>query len=94
MLIQLNGIHKHFGKGDSLVRALNGLSLEVQGGEMIAVMGKSGSGKSTLLNIIGALDTIDDGDYFFNDEKLSFENANQMALFATTGSASSCRTLP
>jgi len=81
MLIKLNKIHKHFGKGNSLVKALDGLSLQVKAGEMIAVMGKSGSGKSTLLNIIGALDTIDYGDYYFNDEKLAFKNSNQMALF-------------
>lgn len=81
MLIELNKIHKDYGQGDNLVKALDGLSLQVEEGEMVAVMGKSGSGKSTLLNIIGALDSVDRGDYFFEGEKMIFKNQNQMAHF-------------
>lgn len=81
MLIQLNNIHKDYGQGDNLVKALDGLSLQVEEGEMVAVMGKSGSGKSTLLNVIGGLDTIDKGDYFFNNDRITFTNQNQMACF-------------
>lgn len=81
MLIQLNRIHKNYGQSDNLVKALDGISLQVQAGEMVAVMGKSGSGKSTLLNVIGGLDAFDRGDYFFNDQKVYFKNQDQMARF-------------
>lgn len=81
MLIQLNNVHKNYGQGANLVKALDGLSLQVQEGEMVAVMGRSGSGKSTLLNVIGALDAVDQGEYFFNDQKVFFKSQNQMARF-------------
>lgn len=81
MLIQLNNAHKNYGKGDNLVKALDGLSLEVAAGEMLAVMGKSGSGKTTLLNVLGALDAINDGDYLFDGRRMEFKNQDQMARF-------------
>ncbi len=50
---------KVFGEGDTAVRALDGVSLEVPRGEMVAIMGPSGSGKSTMLHLLGALETPD-----------------------------------
>jgi putative ABC transport system ATP-binding protein len=62
-LIQLNGIERTFYLGDSQVRALRNVNLNISPGEYIAVMGPSGSGKSTLLNLIGLLDRPDAGTY-------------------------------
>ena len=52
-LIKLQGMSKHYGKGESLVKALDGIDLEVSKGEFLAVMGASGSGKSTCMNMLG-----------------------------------------
>ena len=55
-LIQLKGIHRSYGNGEALVRALDNVDLTIQRSEFVAIMGPSGSGKSTTMNIIGCLD--------------------------------------
>jgi putative ABC transport system ATP-binding protein len=55
-LIELRGVEKLYGEGESLVRALAGVDLDIQAGEFVAIMGASGSGKSTCMNILGCLD--------------------------------------
>ena len=62
-LLELTGIEKHYINGDTIVRALDGVSLKVKRGEFVAIMGQSGSGKSTLMNIIGCLDRPTSGSY-------------------------------
>jgi lipoprotein-releasing system ATP-binding protein len=54
--LKLTDVHKTFGSGERIVRVLNGITLELHGGQSLAVMGPSGSGKSTLLHLIGTLD--------------------------------------
>lgn len=78
-LLEINNVKKVFGKGDSEVKALDGLSLSVNQGEMVAIMGASGSGKSTLLNIIGMLDVQTDGDYYVNGKKVNDYSSKEMA---------------
>lgn len=70
-LIKLHNIKKTYGKGDGIVNALNGVTLTINKGEMIAIMGTSGSGKSTLLNILGCLDERTSGDYFLNGRNIT-----------------------
>ena len=65
-LLVLENVSKRYRMGEQFIRALNGVSLSFQRGEYAAVMGPSGSGKSTLMNIIGFLDSPDDGRYIFN----------------------------
>jgi len=70
MLLQLNNIFKWVNSGGQRIFLLKDINLEVEEGEFISVMGPSGSGKSTLLNVIGMLDTFDEGEYNFLEESV------------------------
>jgi putative ABC transport system ATP-binding protein len=61
-VLRARGLHKHYGTGDGLVRAIDGIDLEVASGETVAVMGPSGCGKSTLLHLLGGLDRPSSGE--------------------------------
>ena len=63
-MVRLEGVSRVYQRGASIIRAVQGISLEVARGEFLAVMGPSGSGKSTLLNLIGGLDRPTEGDIF------------------------------
>lgn len=79
-MIVLNNIKKHYeGNGDSCVKALDGVSLQIDDGEMVAIIGASGSGKSTLLNIIGGLDRQTSGEYTIDDISVNKCNFKQLA---------------
>lgn len=62
-ILRLRGIHKTY-HGDTPLHVLKGVDLDIYKGELVSIMGASGSGKSTLLNVIGILDTYDEGDYY------------------------------
>lgn len=66
--------------GQSSLHVLKGIDLEVQAGEMVSIMGSSGSGKSTLLNIIGLLDSHDDGEYYLDNKLIKEMNETKAAL--------------
>lgn len=70
MLLQLNNIFKWVNSGGQRIFLLKDINLEVEEGEFISIMGPSGSGKSTLLNVIGMLDSFDEGQYNFLDESV------------------------
>ena len=78
-IINIIDLHKTYGSGESEVKALRGLTLSVDKGDMIAVMGPSGSGKSTLLNIIGCIDKSTGGKYLLGDRLISTFNDRDMA---------------
>ncbi len=79
MLIRLQGVFKSYSLGKTVVRALNGIGLEISRGEYVALMGPSGSGKSTLMHILGCLDTPDAGSYFFDGTDTARFNDRELA---------------
>ena len=62
-ILKVTGLKKYYGKGEALVKALDGMDLEIERGKFTAIIGTSGSGKSTLLNMLGGLDTPQRGQY-------------------------------
>lgn len=81
ILLSANQIFKSFGKKDATVHALNGVTLQIQKGEMAAIMGKSGSGKSTLLNIMGGLLSADAGTMEFDGKILQTTSRRELTLY-------------
>ena len=78
-VIQIENLTRVYQMGETEVRALAGVSLEVKRNEYIAIMGPSGSGKSTLMNMIGCLDTPSSGEYIFNGNRVSQMNDSDLA---------------
>ncbi len=69
-MIQIKNIHKTYHTEKSSLHVLKGINVEIESGEMVSIMGSSGSGKSTLLNILGILDTYDQGEYWLAGEHI------------------------
>jgi len=78
-LIRFHKISRRYQMGAETIHALREVSLEIQRGEYVAIMGPSGSGKSTLMNLIGCLDTPTGGEYELNGAQVSQMNDNQLA---------------
>ncbi|MCQ2493828.1 MAG: ABC transporter ATP-binding protein [Lachnospiraceae bacterium] len=79
--IEIKGIKKHYGEGESRVDVLNGIDIEIEKGEIVVLLGPSGSGKSTLLNIIGGIDDADDGYIAINGEKTANMSEKDLTLY-------------
>ncbi len=70
-IVEVKDVHKYFKMGENLVHALRGVSMTINQGDFVFIIGPSGSGKSTLLHLIGALDVPTDGEIYFEGKKLS-----------------------
>lgn len=81
MFLEIKGIRKSFGTGDSRVDVLKGLNLEIEKGEFCVLLGPSGSGKSTLLNIIGGIDVADEGSIIIEGEQLEDMTEKKLSLY-------------
>ncbi len=71
MFLEIQGIRKSFGEGDNKVEVLKGIDLGIEKGEFCVLLGPSGSGKSTLLNIIGGIDSADEGNICIGGERMA-----------------------
>ena len=78
-LIETRDLWKTYVMGSEEIHALRGVSMEIQRGEYVAIMGPSGSGKSTLMNLIGCLDTPSKGTYLLNDKEVSRMDDDELA---------------
>jgi putative ABC transport system ATP-binding protein len=78
-LIETRDLWKTYVMGSEEIHALRGVSMEIQRGEYVAIMGPSGSGKSTLMNLIGCLDTPSKGTYLLNDKEVSSMDDDELA---------------
>ncbi len=80
-MIQLKNIWKSYRTGETKLEVLKGIDLNIDDGEMVAIMGTSGSGKSTLLNVIGLLDQFDEGIYKLDGKSMNALSESQAALY-------------
>ncbi len=80
-LVEFRNVHKHYQMGTETVRALDGVSLTVDAGEFVAIVGASGSGKSTAMNIIGCLDVPTTGQYLLGGVDVALMDDDQQAEF-------------
>ncbi|MDE3156116.1 MAG: ATP-binding cassette domain-containing protein, partial [Acidobacteriota bacterium] len=78
-LIETVDLWKTYRMGEEEIHALRGVTLQIERGEYVAIMGPSGSGKSTLMNLIGCLDTPSKGTYLLNGKEVSTMNDNELA---------------
>lgn len=81
MFLEISGIKKHFGEGESRVDVLKGIDAQIEKGEICVLLGPSGSGKSTLLNIIGGIDNPDSGYISINGERTADMNEKTLTLY-------------
>ena len=81
MFIEIKGIKKSFGSGESRADVLKGIDIDIDKGEFCVLLGPSGSGKSTLLNIIGGIDSADEGYISINGEKTADMNEKALTLY-------------
>ena len=80
-MVSVHHLKKYYGKGENLVKALDGMDLTIEKGKFTAIIGASGSGKTTLLNMIGGLDVPDEGEVIVDGVNLSGLREMELAVF-------------
>lgn len=80
-MIKIENLHKYYGVGESKNEVLKGISLDIEEGDFLVILGASGSGKSTLLNIISGLEPADMGNVYYNDKNICKMKDDEITLF-------------
>ena len=80
-MIRITDVERNYKSGETYVRALKGVSADIEDGEFLSIAGPSGSGKTTLLNLIGCIDAVDAGDIIINETPISKMNKNEKTEF-------------
>ena len=80
-ILHINDLYKSFRKGPEVIEVLKGITMEIKGGEGIAVVGASGTGKSTLLHLLGGLERPDQGQIRYESADICTMNEREIALF-------------
>lgn len=80
-ILSARNLKKYYGKGESLTKALDGVSLDIEQGEFVAIIGASGSGKSTLLNMVGGLDTPTSGEVVIGGKEIGQLTPDGLTVF-------------
>lgn len=80
-ILEAKGLVKYYGKGESLVKAVDHSSFSVERGEFVAIVGTSGSGKTTILNLIGGLDYADQGEIIIDGQKINHMKPDELTVF-------------
>lgn len=81
MFLEIRGIHKSYGQNDNRIEVLKDINLDVEKGEFVVLLGPSGSGKSTLLNILGGIDSADEGTISIQGEYMNTMNSKKLSLY-------------
>lgn len=79
VIIELENVHKYYRMGENIVKAVNGVSLQIKEGEFVAILGPSGSGKSTMMNLIGSLDVPTKGKILLDHQDISTLSESDLA---------------
>jgi putative ABC transport system ATP-binding protein len=79
LVVRAREVRKYFGAGDGLVRAIDGIDLDITSGDMVAIMGPSGCGKSTLLHVLGGLDRLTSGELWLGDQRVDRLSERRLA---------------
>ena len=80
-IVSTNNLVKYYGEGGSLVKAVDGININIKKGEFVAIVGKSGSGKSTLLHLLGGLDKPTSGEVIINSKNIAKLDDNELTIF-------------
>lgn len=80
-MIKINNIHKSYGEKNNQFEVLKGISLNIEEGDFVVLLGASGSGKSTLLNVVSGLEKPDSGEVFYNNENITVLSDKQLTEF-------------
>lgn len=80
-ILRANQLYKTYGSGESAVTALSGVSLAINDGELLVILGSSGSGKSTLLNMLGGMDRPDEGTVYYKNEDIFIDGDKSMTAY-------------